>query len=163
MQVDLYDNFKMLDNCTIARNAVIKWARENNIKNVVILDDDVSSFRYRYVGKDKKFHSIPITNIGEIFNIFIEFLYSDDRLECLSFGNAGGYFGGATGKFSKGFGRTCNQVFIMKIKDNTIFKATRSEDHIFSDDITKICLELYLISQDSSERGVNAVGGRINR
>ena len=64
--IDLYDNFKMLDNCTIARNAVLNWTRNNNYENVIILDDDIKSFRYRFEFNNKLI-SKTVDNIEAVF------------------------------------------------------------------------------------------------
>ena len=157
MNIDLYDNFNQLDNCTIARNAILNYAKKNNISNVIILDDDIKSFRARFK-VNNSLKSYTINNIKTVFDLYIKYLNSIDKLLVLSFAYPAIFIGGLNGKFSEGYQHLVSQIFIMKVNDY-IFKATRNEDEILSISNEYITLTPYIVIQDSVERSTNE--GRI--
>ena len=153
------DNFQNKTNCVLPSTYCRLLAEELKLDYYMRIDDDISSIRERYV-ENGKLKGRDIKNIDKIFNAFIKYM-ENTNISCLSFGNEGGYIGGANGKFKKEIGRNNNQNFIMKTKDDLHFIGTRSEDFCMIANYSKVgklIYEIYKIAIRSPERGSNEGG-----
>lgn len=153
------DNFRNKTNCVLPSMYLKKFAEENNLEFYMRVDDDILSVRERYV-EDGLFKGKDVENLDKVIDLFIEYMRKAN-ISCLSFGNDGGYIGGANGKFRNGMGRNNNQTFIMKTADKLEFIGTRAEDFNMVatySKIGKLIYEVYKISIGSPERGSNEGG-----
>lgn len=84
-EADNFDNRKAI---VYARNVCFKLAKDLGIKYFVQLDDDYTSFLYRYVEGGKM-----IKNIDSVFSYFVEFLKSTP-ITTVAFSQGGDHIGG---------------------------------------------------------------------
>lgn len=77
-----------------ARNACFDVAESLGLKYFLELDDDYTSFRYRYI-EGPKLASEKIENLDGVFDAYLDFLDESQALT-VCFGQGGDYMGGAS-------------------------------------------------------------------
>lgn len=82
-----------------ARNMCHKIAQELGYKYFVELDDDYTSFDFRYA-EENKLKAKSINNLDRIFKIMVKFL-NDTNAITVAFAQAGDFIGGAKGTYRK--------------------------------------------------------------
>jgi hypothetical protein len=91
-ETDAGDNFKEMRSVVYARNANFKIAKNLGYRYFLQLDDDYTSFYYRY-GKDKQFGRFPLRGTGDaLFNAFIDFL-KNTPATCVAMSQGGDHYG----------------------------------------------------------------------
>lgn len=156
---DTIDNLKNKNNALLPAIYANILANELGLEYYMLIDDDISSIRERYE-ENGKLKGRDIKDINKIISLFINYM-EKANISVLSFGNEGGYIGGANGKFKNGIGRNNNQNFIIKTKDNISFLGTRNEDFnmvAHYSKLGKLIFEIYRIGIKSPERGTNDGG-----
>jgi hypothetical protein len=92
--VDEGNNFDERRTITHARNASFYIAKKLGIEYFIQLDDDYTSFEYRYISKcGKKLFVHKINNIDTIFNLYLEF-YKNTNFYSIAFAQGGDFIGG---------------------------------------------------------------------
>lgn len=124
--IDTVDNFNNKKTALIPSNYCFELAKEKGLKFFLKIDDDIKSFNYRYE-ENSKLKSKPINNMDGVISLFIEYL-ENTKIDCLAFGNAGGYIGGLNGKFSEKVSRNIAGSFLFKTDTDIRFIGTRQED-----------------------------------
>ena len=156
---DTIDNLHNKNNALLPAIYVKRLAEELKLDYYMLMDDDISSIRERYE-ENGQLKGRDIKDINKIIEAFINYM-EKANISCLSFGNEGGYIGGANGKFKNGMGRNNNQNFLIKVKDNINFLGTRNEDFNMVATYSKtgkLIFEIYRIGIKSPERGSNEGG-----
>jgi len=88
-QVDEGNNFDERRTITHARNACFNIAKEIGIKYFIQLDDDYSSFLFRF----KDLYAGKIKNINTVFEAFLNF-YKSTNIKSIAFSQGGDHIGG---------------------------------------------------------------------
>lgn len=126
-QTDTLDNTGTRSVVLFARNVAIRTAKEKGYEYVVILDDDITEFSYRYV-KGNKFTQKKVKQ-KQIFSVMLEYMQKAN-LDIISFGNNLDYIGGQNGLYKQGIVRKANNIFIMKTNTDITFKSRFDEDTV---------------------------------
>lgn len=110
-----------------ARNACFDIAEELGIKYFLELDDDYTTFMYRWI-EDGKFLSKEIKNIDIVFDAFLEFL-KNTATKSIAFAQGGDFIGGAdNGRFREGLLRKCMNSFFCSTDKKFDFLGRVNED-----------------------------------
>ncbi len=98
--VDNGDNFQDLRTTTHARNAIFEIAKAEGIKHFVMLDDDYTTFSFRF---DRAMNYNPPTiqmrNADAVFASMVKFLV-DAGLDCVAMAQGGDFLGGGGSDFA---------------------------------------------------------------
>lgn len=99
---DTGDNFKDKRGVIIyARNACFEMAKKLGIEYFIELDDDYTSFTFRF-DKEWKFKERPIKNLDRIFEMMIDFYVKCGvRCKTIAMAQGGDFIGGGEGTFGK--------------------------------------------------------------
>lgn len=109
-----------------AWNACENIARMDGYKYVIIVDDDLTGFRYRYE-EDGHLKSQTITkNIDKLFEAYLEYMESTN-ISALSVADSRNYIGGKAKN-----GRNMNTLVLRKVSDTIIWKSEMYEEMITS-------------------------------
>ena len=93
-----------------ARNACFDIAQDLELKYFLELDDDYTSFMYRYI-ENNKFKSKDIKDFNKICDLFIDFLEKTPTMS-IAFSQGGDFIGGADNyRFKEGLLRKCMNSF----------------------------------------------------
>lgn len=130
--VDEGNNFDERRTITHARNACFDIAKELGITYFVELDDDYTSFEFRYEGfsnGELKLLVKRVTNLDIIFSLFLEF-YKQTKFQSIAFSQGGDFIGGvnngkASYRFSK---RKCMNSFLCSTERKFQFIGAMNED-----------------------------------
>jgi len=112
---DVGDNFTDRRGVVYARNAVFGIAKELGYKYFVALDDDYTSFRFRYE-KGKELATVYMRNLDRVFDAFFEFLnvQTPHEIYTVAMAQGGDFIGGLTGDvWKKEFKRKAMNVFFL--------------------------------------------------
>lgn len=95
---DQGDNFNDLRTTTHARNACYDIAKNLGYTYFLVLDDDYSGFRYRFINERWLTNSIAINgygvkNLDLLFNVYLNF-YKSINVKCIAMAQGGDYIGG---------------------------------------------------------------------
>lgn len=96
---DTADNFDNRKTIVYARNACFKLAEELGYTHFMELDDDYTSFSYRF-DLEGEFRHNNVRDLDLIIDKMIRF-YEKANITCLAFAQGGDYIGGAKGLGSK--------------------------------------------------------------
>ena len=156
-KTDTLDNFHRLTSAVYARNFCFELARKLKLKYFAMLDDDIYRFCVKFAENQKMIYK-DLKNIEKAFELYLDYM-DQANIDCLGFGNEGGYIGGINGKFAKGYGRTTNQAMIMRSESDIQFLGTQNEDlNIVFKNFDKLFMELYLVSITTPVRASNSGG-----
>ncbi len=109
-----------------AWNACENFARTLEFDYAIIVDDDLTSFRYRYE-EDGHLKSQSITkNFDKLFEYYIEYM-ENSNISALSVADARNYIGGKAKD-----GRNMNTMVFRKIKDRIEWKSEMYEEMVTS-------------------------------
>lgn len=125
--VDLYDLNPSFDSAIVPKYAVFDFARKQGVENLVIFDDDMSNFRYRFYDKLGKLRNVAIESdnaLDKIFDACFEFLSCAGVPCCMSFLPAGRFFPDTMTKFI----RQCVNMFICKLNFGCRFAGRFADD-----------------------------------
>ena len=128
-RIDTGTNDKDMRAIVFARNACFEIAKEMGLKYFLELDDDYTSFDFRYL-KGGKLKAKRVTNINMWFNRMIEFLEVSGALT-VAFAQGGEYIGGASGEgtvFYKQILRKAMNSFFCKVDRPFEWHGKQNED-----------------------------------
>lgn len=109
-----------------AWNACENLAKESGFDYAIIVDDDLTGFRYRYE-EDGHLKSQTITkNIDKLFEAYLEYMESTN-ISALSVADARNYIGGKAKN-----GRNMNTLVFRKVSDTIIWKSEMYEEMVTS-------------------------------
>ena len=77
-----------------AKNAVEDIAHDLGLDAFMLIDDDITNFRYRYV-QDNKLRSLPVLNLDDVIVAYTNYITLND-IKCLGFCGASHYFVGTS-------------------------------------------------------------------
>lgn len=97
---DQGDNFKDMRAIIYARNASFEVAKKLNIKYFVQLDDDYTSFSFRFNNRFEYCHK-NINNIKPIFNSILKFFKKTPRVSSIALAQGGDFIGGELSGIAK--------------------------------------------------------------
>jgi hypothetical protein len=129
-KVDEGNNFDERRTITHARNACFKIAKEIGITYFVQLDDDYTSFEWRYKSNDgKKLKVHKITNLNNIIDLHLEF-YKNTNFKSIAFAQGGDFIGGVTNPYVKKrpLLRKCMNSFFCSTEREFQFIGAMNED-----------------------------------
>ena len=158
-KTDTVDNFNKLESAVYSRNFCFELAKKLDIEYFLLIDDDIQHFQIRYV-KNGKLKGKRVKDFDKVLELLIELL-KIENIACISFGSEGGFIGGASGKFSKGVGRTCCAATILKSKEDITYNGTQNEDFnicVKYSVFGKMFFEIYSTSIMSPKRNSNKGG-----
>ena len=127
---DTMDNFNERRTIVYARNACFKIAKDLGLKYFLELDDDYTSFEYRFINENKKnrLDVKKVTDINSVFNFMIEFL-DNTNADVVCFAQGGDFIGGLSGgKFNKKVLRKTMNSFFCKTDKQFNFIGRINED-----------------------------------
>ena len=128
-EVDEGNNFDERRTITHARNACFKIAKEIGITYFVQLDDDYTSFRYRWVD-NKYYTSGTVKNLNKYFDFYLNF-YKSTNCKSIAFSQGGDFIGGeGCGMISnyKRNARKCMNSFFCSTEREFQFIGAMNED-----------------------------------
>nr|DAF20225.1 MAG TPA: hypothetical protein [Caudoviricetes sp.] len=128
---DLGDNSGKRNVVIFARNKCFDIANELGLDYFLELDDDYSEIQYKIPDKDKlRAISIKNKNIGdELFDAYLDFLDSDERIKCIAMSQGGDFIGGNENKYTyKGLTRKVMNSFFCKVDRPWKFYGRINED-----------------------------------
>lgn len=121
---DTFDNRKAI---VYARNVAFDLAKELGYDYFLELDDDYTSFMFRFV-KDGKMCSKMITDLNVICELFIRFL-EQTKCKSVAMCQGGDFIGGKDNpRFRKGLLRKCMNSFFCKTSNPFTFVGRINED-----------------------------------
>lgn len=125
---DIGDN---LDNDKVvvyARNVCHKIAKELGLTYFLELDDDYTSFGKRYEFRGK-LRNNKIKDIDNIFDIYLDFLDTDNRIKAICFSQGGEFMGGlASNLFKNKIKRKCMNCYFCRTDRPFKFYGRINED-----------------------------------
>lgn len=125
---DTADTFNDRRTIFYARNACFEIAKKLGIKYFLELDDDYTSFLLRYISKDGKLRSKPVTKFDNLVDYMIEFLDNTKALS-VAFAQGGDLIGGAeSGSFKEQIKRKAMNSFFCKVDNPFQFYGRVNED-----------------------------------
>jgi hypothetical protein len=116
--VDEANNFDERRTITHARNACFDIAKKIGLKYFIQLDDDYTSFSYRYE------RGLQIKNLDAVFDLFLNF-YIKTSIKSIAFSQGGDHIGGFDGTKLK---RKCMNSFICSTDRVFKFIGAMNED-----------------------------------
>ena len=126
-KTDTADNFKDHRLVVYARNKCHEIAKKLGIKYFLVLDDDYSSFDFRFI-KDNKFKAKKIQNADKLFLKTIEFLEKSGALTVAD-AQAGDFIGGKdNGNYKKEVLRKAMNTFFCMTDRPFKFSGSTNED-----------------------------------
>ena len=125
---DKFDNNNNKRVIYFARNACFDIAKELGLKYFIQFDDDYTSFQFRYEEGEKLKH-LNMNNIGEVFNLMIDFLNSSPKILTICFSQGGDFIGGKdSGVWKKQLVRKSMNSFLCSTDRVFTFKGRINED-----------------------------------
>lgn len=98
---DIGDNFKQDNVVVFARNAIYDLAKSIGVEYFIMLDDDYTSFNYRFDNKLKYIGGKNIKNsLDDIFNLIFEYYISIPALS-IAWAQGGDFIGGKESELAK--------------------------------------------------------------
>lgn len=139
-----------------AWNACEKFANACGCDYAIIVDDDLTSFRYRYE-EDGHLKSQPITkNFDKLFEYYIHYM-EDTNISALSVADARNYIGGKAK-----YGRNMNTMVFRKLKDTIEWKSEMYEEMVTSllaQQTGKFILQPTFFQYETKSMGNGSKGG----
>lgn len=127
-KTDTMDNFNRHKAIVYARNAVFEVAKGLGLDYFLMLDDDYTSFRFRYADGDK-LRSKGVRKMDRVINAFIDFMDNNKNVITLAFSQEGDFVGGLGGaNFARGFMRKAMNCFFCRTCRPIEFRGTMNED-----------------------------------
>jgi len=121
-ECDECNNFDERRTITMARNACFDIAKQVGVKYFIELDDDYTSFKFRF--KNKLGYESKVKNINKVFDSFIEF-YKNTNIDSVAFSQGGDHIGGFSFTQMK---RKCMNSFICSTNRPFKFVGAMNED-----------------------------------
>ena len=125
-EFDTGDNFDDRRTIVYARNACFKIAKDLGYKWFLELDDDYTSFMFRFI-ENNKLKSRESKDINKIFESMIKFLQCD-KITTVAFAQGGDFVGGVNGQFNKKVLRKAMNSFFCDVDKPFTFVGRINED-----------------------------------
>ncbi len=125
-EFDTGDNFDDRRTIVYARNACFKIAKDLGYKYFLELDDDYTSFMFRFI-ENNKLKSKEPKDINKIFESMIKFLQCD-KITTVAFAQGGDFVGGVNGQFNKKVLRKAMNSFFCDVDKPFTFVGRINED-----------------------------------
>jgi len=129
-RVDEGNNFDERRTITHARNACFEIAKEIGITHFIQLDDDYSSFEFRYLSRDRqKLLVKKISNLDKVLDLYLDF-YKKTQFKSIAFAQGGDFIGGAENVYAQKnpLMRKCMNSFICSTERQFQFVGAMNED-----------------------------------
>lgn len=97
---DRGDNFDKRGAIIYARNACFDIARKRGFRYFIELDDDYTSFSYRF-NENLDFVETRIDNVEEVWRKMLDYFKATPRLSSIAMAQGGDFIGGGRGSFGK--------------------------------------------------------------
>jgi hypothetical protein len=126
--VDEGNNFDNRKTTTHARNACFDIAKNLNITYFIVLDDDYTNFRYRFV--DKYITKGYVLSLDKMFDSLLNF-YKNTNFKSIAFAQGGDFIGGDSCGLLKNYlynSRKCMNSFICSTEREFNFFGQLNED-----------------------------------
>ena len=124
---DTADNFQERRTVVYARNACFQLAEYLGVKYFLELDDDYTSFQWRYV-EGRKLKITECKQLDRLFSLMIDFLEESGALT-VAFGQGGDFIGGKdAGNFKKSLLRKAMNTFFCSVDRPFKFVGRINED-----------------------------------
>lgn len=161
-KTDTGDNFPERNTVLFARNAVFEIAESIGIEYFLVLDDDYSSFDYRYGDGENYIIGRKIKEITPIFSAMIEFYKSIDA-KSIAMAQGGDFIGGHAGKYGNSLNRRRKvmNTFFCSINRKFEYKSRMNDDvstYIHHGNMGKLFLTISNIAIIQKETQKNAGG-----
>lgn len=131
LKTDVMDTFKRRDVVVFARNAVFEIAKAKGYKYICVLDDDYTSFEYRWISENK-LKVKKTKSLDKVFAAAIDFLKTS-KAKCYAFAQAGDLIGGAKNKrFHDRVMRKIMNTYFFDVDEPVVFSGTIDEDMVAS-------------------------------
>lgn len=125
---DTGDNSPKMNTVLFARNAVFDVAKAQGLTHFVMLDDDYSSFVYKF-DADFRYQESPIKSLDAMFNLFVDYF---EQINCksIAFAQNGDFIGGKNSGFATVIKprRKCMNTFICGVARPFKFVARMNDD-----------------------------------
>lgn len=95
---DSGDNFGTLRGVIYARNAAFEIAEKLGLTHFLVLDDDYTSFQYRF-DDEFKYNPKTLKNLSSVIDSFYDFL-DQSGADCIAMAQGGDFIGGDQGQFA---------------------------------------------------------------
>lgn len=115
--IDQGDNFNNLRTTTHARNACFDIAVDLGLENFLVLDDDMTSFRFRFTEKLEYTNAFKIKNLQPVIDAALGFL-NNSPVACVAFAQGGEFIGGDGNRYAQ-------QVYPIRKAMNSFFCSTK--------------------------------------
>lgn len=128
-EIDEADNFDDRRAIIYARNAAFDIAKELGYDYFIELDDDYTTFQWRFINKNGEFKGLSMKNIDRVFDIMCDFL-DDSGADTIAMAQGGDFIGGIEGAFAKEITlkRKAMNSFVFKTDSDLRFKGRINED-----------------------------------
>lgn len=139
---DMMDNFYFDKVIVYARNACYDFAEKLGYKYFLELDDDYTSFLFRFGYKKSK--NIKFSNMNEIFNLYLTFYELNNKIKILAFMQGGDFSDIRNGKIVR---KSMNALFCC-VDRKIIFNGRLNEDvnsYTKINQLGGICISLPLV------------------
>lgn len=159
-KVDKLTNEQILSTVLYARLACYDFARMNNIEYFMIVDDDITLFKFRML-LDDKLRSIQVTDFDRTINTILDY-FSSAPISVLGIADSGIYFGGKNGVYAKKVRHMFSVCYLCKTADEIEFKSVCFEDmyaSISNNRAGKVCFEILDMCQVSEPMGLCTTEG----
>ena len=125
-EFDIGDSFDDKRAVVYARNATFSIAKKLNIEYFLQLDDDYTSFSYRFLAENK-IKSATVRNFDDVVKAMLDFLEASNALT-VAFSQGGDHFGGVDGPIHKGILRKGMNSFFIRTERPIQFIGRINED-----------------------------------
>lgn len=126
---DVGDNFDGRRGVIYARNASFKIAKDLGLKYFMVLDDDYTSFNFRF-NKELDYKYSKMLNMDSILSEMIQFMDSNKKILSVAMAQGGDFIGGDQGTYAKAIKATrkCMNSFLCSTERPFNFIGRVNED-----------------------------------
>jgi hypothetical protein len=127
-KIDEANNFDNRKVIVHARNVCFEIAKELNVKYFIQLDDDYTSFRYRYI--EKYITTGNTKNLDNVFRMYLDF-FKNTNCKSIAFAQGGDFIGGESCGLISNYrlnSRKCMNSFICSTDRHFQFIGSINED-----------------------------------
>lgn len=127
---DSADNFGEFKTITHARNATFEIAKSLGVEFFIHLDDDYTTFNYKYNEHLNFCSSVKIKSLDSVFKAMVEFLTCSKSIKTVAMSQEGDWVGGPNSGFAGNvkLRRKAMNSFVFETKNPITFLGTFNED-----------------------------------
>lgn len=157
---DTFTNQEEWRTVMYARNKTYELARDLGLRYVLVCDDDITRFTFRYEDGGS-LRGASITDFDSLLDKMADCMEAG-HISIFGFSQSGAFFGGlGSDKWKKGCQRTCSQAMMIDAEDQLPWRCIFGEDlHVSLDagNMGKTVLSTMMVSIESPERTTNKGG-----